>query len=203
MIDKTKRERTLRRKRGEWITRGSATLIGGRVVFPGAASRTPDWHTKVLTVLSELDAAPASPCPDGEARRHYKVDGRADGGELELAPHLFHLAHGPGRAGVQSGANGRRGGGGTGQFRLPELRGSCRKEEPREDPRYGAPHKPGVYFCSLSLSTWTGLFTFFLSSRKVIYVYICTYIYILIYTHFSANIHVSYNQLDVGSDLPD
>lgn len=155
----TKRER----KRGEWITRGSATLIGGRVVFPGAASRTPDWYTKVLTVLSELDAAPASPRPDGQARRHHKVDGRADGGELELAPHLVHLAHGPGRARVQSGANGRRCGGGTGQFRLPELRGSGRKEEPSEDPRHGAPHQQGVHVRSLSLSAWTGSFVSSLS----------------------------------------
>lgn len=173
------------------------------MVFPGAASRTPDWYTKVLTVLSELDAAPASPCPDGQARRHYKVDGRADGGELELAPHLFHLAYGPGRAGVQSGANGRRGGGGTGQFRLPELRGSSRKEEPSEDPRHSAPHKPGVYFCSLSLSTWTGPFIFLLLSLEESYLSIsCMYIYIYIYiSYISANIHVSYDQLDVGSNL--
>lgn len=148
------------RKRGEWITRGSTTLIGGCVVFPGAASRTPHWHTKVLTVLSELDASATTSGPDGEACRHYKVDGRADGYELELAPHFVHLAHGPSRTGIQSGANGCCGSGRTGQFRLPELRRPSRKKEPCEDPRHRATHQPGIHLCSLSLSTWTGEFIF-------------------------------------------
>ena len=152
MISTSQRDR----KRGEWITRGSTTLIGGCVVFPGAASRTAHWHTKVLTVLPELDAAAATAGPDGQAGRHHKVDRRANGHELQLAAHLVHLAHGPNRAGVQSGANGRRGGRRTGQFRLPELGRPGRKEEPCQDPRHRAAHQPGVHVCSLSLATWTG-----------------------------------------------
>ena len=126
------------------------------MVFPGAASRTAHWHAKVLTVLPELDAAAAAAGANGQAGRHHKVDRRADRHQLQLAAHFVHLAHGPNRAGVQSGANGRRGGRRPGEFRLPELGRPDRKEEPRQDPRHRAAHQPGVHVCSLSLAAWTG-----------------------------------------------
>lgn len=128
------------------------------MVFPVAASRTPHWYTKVLTVLSELDAATAAASPDGKAGRHHKVDRRVNSRQLELTPNLVNLANRPLRTGLESRADGRRGRCRPRQFRLPEFRRSCRKEEPSQDPRHSAPHQQGIHLCSLSLPTWTSKF---------------------------------------------
>lgn len=127
--------------RGEWITRGSSVLIGGCVRFPGAASGTAYWHTKVLTVLSEFDVTATTTGSNGETGCDHQVDGRVDRYERKFAANFLNISDGSERAWTQStGTDGSSGGSRLGQFGLSELCRPSWQKKSRENPCHSTSH---------------------------------------------------------------